>query len=336
MYRLIHILGAPDNNRLRVTYNKGEIQTLRVIMAGNNTLNLLLDPDRLKTIPVTIGGVHPPHMRTLPEGDVILNSICDPDTNTDALLQAKELFSASSLPVVNAPEGIFKTTREMSYRYLKEVPGLVVPKCLRLTPRHRAEVPLLLEKERLGYPYIFRSAGEHGGGGMALIKGEDDLHLLEQFAFDGSDFYAIEFVDFQSEDKLYRKTRYFVIEGEVYFRHHIITDDWKIHAESRYVLMDDQEELRMEEKALVTTPTTDIASQCLKMYEILGLDFFGIDCHRYEDGTMLIFEINTCMNTNYSSGSSERAQKYDYLQESADTIQKALNTMIIKKVATRS
>ena len=199
MYKILNTLSAPDRNRLLVINNNGDFGSLKVIMEGNNTLNLLVDPKKAEILTITLGGLEPIDI-TFPAGDILLNSICDPDTNKRALYQAKELFKQLSIPIINPPEETLKTTREQTYEQLNGIKGLHVPKAVRIAPTRLSDVPKMLKEEGIDYPYIFRSSGEHGGEGMALVRDENDLGTLEQFAFDGRSFYAIEFVDFQSDD----------------------------------------------------------------------------------------------------------------------------------------
>ena len=295
-------------------------------MEGNNTLNLFVDTQHVRLLTITLGGVNPAQI-TLPAADIILNSICDPDTNTKALMHAIEVLKASTIPVINPPQNIFRTTRDMSYKHLKGIKGVLMPKNIRITPRRISEVPLLLEKEGLEYPYIFRSAGEHGGSGMALVKDEKDLSLLEQFAFDGRDFYAIEFVDFCSDDGLYRKYRIVIIDGKVYPRHLIISKSWNIHSETRAELMDSDKKYKEEELEYLRHPHPALEQQCLEIYEAMGLDFLGIDCHINEKGEMLIFEVNTCMRIIVDN-------PIDYTRPFIDHIRSAFMEMLESRIST--
>ena len=325
MYTILNTVGPSDRNRLLVIYNDGDTKHLKVILEGNNTLNLLVDSTISQVTTITLGGMEPRNL-TLPEGDIILNSVCDADTNQKSLYHAIETFSKIDLPIINTPEQTLKTTREQTYLQLSNIPGLRVPKALRITPFCRADVPKILKEHTLDYPYIFRSAGEHGGDGMALIKGEDDLHLLEQFAFDSRPFYAIEFVDFQSDDGLYRKYRMVIIDGKVYPRHLIISKSWNIHSETRAELMDSDEKFKEEELAYLSAPHPAVTAQCSDIHEKLPLDFIGVDCHINDKGEMLIFEVNTCMRI-------VADDPIPYQKPYMDRIKEAFNHLIERKIS---
>lgn len=331
MLKVLHLVSTPDNNKLVVSKNDGNINKLNVTLQGNNTLSLLVQSNFAEIKTVTLGGSERKKIQ-LEETDIIINSICDPDTNQKALEQASEILDQVSTPVINSPREISKTTRDQTYDLLHNISGIKIPKTVRVAPRYLSEIPTMLEKKGITYPYIFRSSGDHGGAGMELIENENNLHKLESFAFDGRDFYAIEFVDFKSSDGYYRKARIMVVDGEAYVRHLIIADSWKVHAESRTVLMNDNASLRQEEESFVTHPPAYIKTLCKEMHDILKLDFFGMDCNIDADGSLLIFEINTCMNTSFSTNNNEAYEQFMYLSESAMKIKEAFKSLLFYRV----
>ena len=331
MLKILYVVSSPDSNMLLVAKNDGNINKLNVTLQGNNTLNLIVGSDFAQVTTITLGGLEPKKIK-LQDADIIINSICDPDTNKKGLDQALEILNNVSIPIINSPALMNQTTRDQTYNLLHHIPGIKIPKTVRITPRYLADIPMMLKEKGIIYPYIFRSAGNHGGQGMALVRNEDELHKLESFAFDGRDFFAIEFVDFRSEDGYYRKARIMVIDGEAYVRHLIISDSWKVHAESRAILMNDHAALRQEEEALVTNPPAYIKTFCKEMHKILKLDFFGIDCNIRVDDSLLIFEINTCMNTSFSTKNKEAYETYKYLVESSSKIKNAFKELLYRRV----
>jgi hypothetical protein len=294
MLNVFNLIGTSDGNRAKVVWNNGNPAQLQIVLEGTNSLVLLMNDANVNIIPVTFGGRHPKTV-TLGSADVIVNSVCDPDTNTKTLLQIEQSLSNSTIPVINPPELIFGTTREKIYERLGGVDGVRVPKTLRIAPRRLSEIPQMIADGGLAYPYIFRSAGEHGGGGMVLVESEKDLPALERFAFDGRDFYAIAFHDFRDNDGLYRKYRLVVIDGKLYPRHLIASSSWNIHTESRRELVSSDPALQNEEKAFHENPPAFLHETVAKIHEKLPLDFFGIDCHITPENELFIFELNTCM-----------------------------------------
>ncbi len=158
-----------------------------------------------------------------------------------------------------------------------------------------------------------------------LLEDRTQLPELEQFAFDGRDYYVTEFVDYRSADGLYRKSRLFVIDGKAYPRHQVLSRHWNIHAASREELMQNNPELQEEEKRFLGGPDKLILHRCQSIYEFLELEFFGIDCSINDQNELLIFEINACMKTLYS-------QKNTYLNSAQTSICEATTQMVEKRL----
>jgi glutathione synthase/RimK-type ligase-like ATP-grasp enzyme len=327
---ILNLIGAPDSHNARVVWNNGDPSRLKVTFSGSNTFISMLLPGEDTVATATFGSRQPGKV-TLPPADIIMNSICDPDTNAIALKEAGAALQRTTVPVINPPEKILATTRDSIYNLLRDIPGVRVPKTVRIAPLNAADVHRLAEANGLAYPFIFRSAGDHGGAGMILVENRDERQSLESFAFDGRDFYAIEFIDSRAEDMHYRKARIMVIGGKAYVRHLIISDSWMVHAKDRRSLMGSDEALRREEEAFVNHPPETIDEQCFNIYKALGLDVFGMDCYVDEAGTMLIFEVNACMNTSYGNRSSSDLEMYDYLTASSERIRKAFGALLIQK-----
>jgi glutathione synthase/RimK-type ligase-like ATP-grasp enzyme len=95
--------------------------------------------------------------------------------------------------------------------------------------------------------------------------------------------------------------------------------------------MNDHASLRQEEESFVTHPPAYIKTLCKEMHKILKLDFFGIDCNIGADDSMLIFEINTCMNTSFSTSSKEAYETYKYLVESSSKIKNAFKELLYRR-----
>jgi len=164
---------------------------------------------------------------------------------------------------------------------------------VRVRPQSRDEVLVLARTAGLDLPVLVREPGSHGGTKLLRLAADDGLQVLDQFAFDGREFYVTEFVDFRSPDGVYRKYRVVVIDGVPYARHLVAAMTWKIHAAARPELMDQPVYEREEEEFLRDFRAGDnpgfgaIAST-------LGLDFFGVDFAVDPTGDILVFEANAC------------------------------------------
>lgn len=299
--RVLHLIGLEDAGVLQVEFMSADPTKLRYACLGNVDLLGLIDQERVRIQTVMCGGL-PSEPVELVRPDVILNAICDPDTNDTALVAAEKIIEQLGCGVVNVPDRVRASTRDRIATLLADVPGLVVPPTIRLTPRYVSDVAAMIDDGTLRPPFLFRGAGSHGGIGLVLVEGPDELRVLERFAFDGRSFYATEFVDFRSEDGLYRKHRALVIGGELHRKHLIATDQWNIHAENRS-FMKDRPELQAEEEAWVEHGPLDPAPFAA-IHDLLGLDFFGVDFGVLPDGTLLIFEVNACARA-LQGGSTE-------------------------------
>ena len=155
-----------------------------------------------------------------------------------------------ALPAVNAPERVMQTTRDGVHRLLSAHAGVRMPATIRIRPRVRNDVTAMAGTAGLGRPFLVREPGSHGGTKLALLGAGDRLDVLDQFAFDGREYYVTEFVDFRSPDGIYRKYRVIVIDGVLYPRHLVAATTWNIHAAERAELMGDPAYQREEEEFL--------------------------------------------------------------------------------------
>jgi glutathione synthase/RimK-type ligase-like ATP-grasp enzyme len=299
--RVLHLIGLEDDGTLQVEFMSADPKKLRYACLGNVDLLGLIDNERFRVQTVMCGAL-PSDPVELARPDVILNAICDPDSNDAALKAADQIIGQVGCGVVNVPDQVRASTRDRISTLLADVAGLVVPPTARVTPTYVSDVAALVEDGTLSFPFLFREAGSHGGIGLVLVEGADDLRQLERYAFDGRSFYATGFVDFRSADGLYRKHRALVIGGQLHRKHLIATDQWNIHAENRS-FMKDRPELQAEEEAWVEHGPLDEAPFAA-IHDLVGLDFFGVDFGVLPDGRLLIFEVNACARA-LQAGQSE-------------------------------
>lgn len=265
--------------------------------------------------------------------DVIFNEISDPDSHPTALERCIKFIQTQGKPVINHPRKIMQTTRDAIARSLVDIPGLKMPRTIRLNPSSPADVAAAISESNLAFPLIFRQAGDHGGVSTNLLNhGSEIEQAMYSYPLDGRAFYATEFVDYASvADGLYRKYRLVVVGQQVFLRHMIISDQWLIHSNSRS-FMQDKIELQNEELQALKTFSTVIGPKIIKsigqITEKLKLDYFGIDCNINEDGEILAFEINANMNILINSEPSPNRW-----ESPIAAIKKALEQLIVRRAA---
>jgi len=248
-----------------------------------------------ETAQVTLPGPLP--KRSKP--DLIVNEISSPENQTTALQLCARICERFECPVVNDPRVVARTDRVGVVDALSGIPALTVPATIRCTPESPDELIELAARHRLGDAILVREAGQHGGRTLERIILPGDHQRLHRFAYDGRAFYVSTYVDYQSEDGLYRKFRFACVGNDVMVRHLLIGEHWMVHASARRA-MEGRPDLLAEEREVLRSFDTDvmprIAPTLRAIHAAIGLDYLGIDAHVDEDGRLLLFEANPNMN----------------------------------------
>lgn len=232
-----------------------------------------------------------------PAGKLLLNLISDADLNPKVLDVLERVLRDRSIQPLNHPARIRDTTRDRVAARLQGIPGLVVPRTLRLSTRNAKHASERVARSGLSFPGILRPVGTHGGHGARLVPDMDAMlaGLAEQ-----RECYLTEFHDFVSGDGYYRKYRCFFIGESMVFRHLIISDNWSVHAGDRKRLMLGTDWMMAEEAAIHALGIGHFsAAQVETMRRVrgaMGLDYFGLDFSILPGGTLLLFEANATMN----------------------------------------
>ena len=330
--RILHILGIDDSNRIEVLFWSPDLNRNIFNFAGNvHLLSLIQHPD-FKVNQIRVGGMKGEPLK-VPKADLIFNAICDPDINRKSLHAVLNIVNTLKVPVINHPERIMLTGRDHIYQLFHNLEGVLVPKTIRVQPRYLSEVVKLVDTGEIGFPFLIREAGSHGGTKREFIKSIDLIHELDKFALDGRDYYVTEFVKFLSPDGLYRKYRVIVIGGKPYPRHLIISPFWNVHAENRNELMDKYPECRKEEETFLKEFGQKNSNIFERFYEVLKLDYFGVDFSLAPDGKMIVFEINSCFRAiagKREAGVAEQHEQPHYAP-CIENIKKAVEELIIEK-----
>jgi hypothetical protein len=220
----------------------------------------------------------------------------DSEDCRDALRKIDAVAQRWPRPLLNPPRLVGNLDRDKLHRMLAGIEGLVIPRTL-AAARERlriaaqaAEVLSELDAE-LAFPLIVRPRGSHAGFGLAkLDSGAALTRYLERR--DEHEFFVSRFVDYASEDGLFRKYRVVFVEGRPFACHMAIADRWDIWYLNAG--MSESSAKRLEEETFMRTfdigfgrrHETALAS----LAERIGLDYFIIDCAETKEGSLLIFE----------------------------------------------
>ena len=278
--------------------NAGTISDGRPKYIGCTDLHLMFDKrEPVHKLPLDRHSLRQRRRPELHPYRVILNLITDPDQNPKTLENLKKLLRGYSGQVLNRPESVIRSTRDQVAKLLDGTPGLIAPKVVRVRNARPDLVAGAIERTGMRFPLIVRLAGTHTG---IIVRLFDDMDELRAAITQPGEHIVIEFVDFRSEDGLYRKYRAFFIGERIIFRHMLVSDTWNVHASDRTRFMADRPDLLAEEQALFEKGEDAFPAGAMQtlaaVRDRMPLDYFGMDFGILPDGHVVLFEANATMN----------------------------------------
>jgi glutathione synthase/RimK-type ligase-like ATP-grasp enzyme len=276
-------------------------------MGGNTPIDFLLEDSgiELQTLYVMPGiGLPEP----LPDHDVAIVIASDSEECRGALRIIDEAAARWPRPLLNAPQRVCNLDRDKLHRMLRGIEGLDIPATIAVTRRHLSEMAesnLSLSDiaAELAFPLIVRPRGSHAGVGLAKL---DDRAAVGRYLVERreQEFFVSRFVDYASEDGLFRKYRVVFVDGRPYACHMAIADRWDIWYLNAG--MSGNAAKRLEEAAFMQTFDIGFGRRhrtaLAAMAERVGLDYFTVDCAENKRGELLIFEAdNTAVVHNMDS-----------------------------------
>jgi glutathione synthase/RimK-type ligase-like ATP-grasp enzyme len=223
----------------------------------------------------------------------ILNHIADPDICSRALAAVAKIAAGSGRPCFNHPAAVARTSRDGVARLFSGIPGLTVPKTIRVAHRSPDRVRAAAGEAKLDYPILVRVVGSHGGKDRVRIDSPEAMDEIVQLQHEDRPLFLTEFYDFVSADGLYRKFRIVVVGDVIFVRHCVIGDHWSLHGHERVQGTDEEEELVFSTFQSEWAPS--LAPVFQEMANRLDLDYFGVDCNIDRDMNVVLFEANACM-----------------------------------------
>jgi glutathione synthase/RimK-type ligase-like ATP-grasp enzyme len=152
-----------------------------------------------------------------------------------------------------------------------------------------------VDKEQVdfrGEIFTIRPIDTHAGEGFVKITSQEQLtHYLEPFELTQK-FYVSQFIEYQSEDGLYRKYRIALIDSQVYICHLAISSDWIVHYFPSG--MEHSAEKRHEEAQAMEHFESRFALKHAQAFrqidQAMGLDYVILDCAEAPNGELVVFE----------------------------------------------
>ena len=264
-------------------------------MGSNTPIEFLLEESGIELLMLyVIPGVDLP--APLPDHDIAIVIASDSEDCRDALRKIDEAAARWPRPLLNPPELVCNLDRDKLHQLLRGIEGLVIPATVAVTRAQLTEVArsglsfadIAVELE---LPAIVRPRGSHAGVGLAKL---DDRAAVDRYLAERNeqDFFVSRFVNYASEDGLFRKYRVVFVDGRPYACHMAIADRWDIWYLNAG--MSDNAAKRLEEETFMRTFDFGFArhhqSALAALADRIGLDYFTIDCAETADGSLLIFE----------------------------------------------
>jgi hypothetical protein len=232
----------------------------------------------------------------LPDHDIAIVIASDSGDCRDALRKIDEAAARWPRPLLNPPELVCNLDRDKLHQLLRGIEGLVIPATVAVTRAQMADVArsglsFADIAAELELPVIVRPRGSHAGVGLAKL---DDRAAIDRYLAERNEqeFFVSRFVNYSSEDGLFRKYRVVFVDGRPYACHMAIADRWDIWYLNAG--MSDNAAKRLEEETFMRTFDFGFArrhqSALAGLADRIGLDYFTIDCAETTDGSLLIFE----------------------------------------------
>jgi len=236
------------------------------------------------------------HVRwDLRQYDLVINNVTDPDRNPKCLTVLSKLEREYGASFLNSPRYIAQIGRDHVAAIAASLPGLLVPKTLRLIKEDKVAMVHATEAVGFRWPGILRRAGEHGGTSSQIVRDAEEAAAKRN---PREQHYLTEFANFRSRDGLYRKVRFFVIGGEVIPRSMVIGKKWNLHRRDRSDILPGvnpaAEEKRLYDQ-FAEGRFSRIEGILLELASKLKLDYFGVDCALLSNERILLFEANPTM-----------------------------------------
>ncbi len=303
-------------------------------LGGNTPIDFLIEDADIELYTVYIvPGLPLPD--PLPLHDLAIVTVPDSVETREALAQIEQLVRIWPRPVVNPPCRIAGLDRDRLFDLIKAVNGVEIPATKKID---RATLSRFDDGERrpadiLGdgsFPLIVRPIGSHAGKGLEKLDDPSAVHRYLA-ARTEAEFFISRYVDYSSDDGQFRKYRIAFVDGRAYACHMAISNQWKIWYLNAN--MDANAAKRAEEAHFLTDFDLDFGARhrdaLAGIADVIGLDYFVIDCAETKSRRLLVFEADISMVVH----DMDSAATYPYKPPQMRKIFAAFTGMLMSKVS---
>ena len=293
---------------------RAKVLLLTTTESGNTPDRYLIPPSEYTRLLWFIEYATERQMADLPDYDLAFNAIGDEDLAGPTAANARRFAELCPKRLLNHPDRIARTRRDLAGSLLGGIEGLVVPRTVRIEAPELSGGDLRGAAKRVGLEgaFLVRPIGSHGGKGLLLVGGD----APDEPPPPAMAYYLTEFVDFRSADGLYRKYRTVFVDGQALPYHLAVSPKWMVHYESSG--MDEHPDRLAEEMVFLEDPAAalgaDAAAAVAAIGAAMGLDYAGVDFTLTPDGRVLLFEANATMLVHPEAQDSALAHKNPYIE----------------------
>ncbi len=230
----------------------------------------------------------------IPEHDVAFVAVCESDQNQNLLQHLSEVMRFWPKPFVNEPSRIAQLSRNRVSQCLVSAAGVAVSDAMRITRSQLRALGDPSDSFSIPFPVIARPLDSHAGHGLARI---DDCSQLERYLSkeNSLEFYVAPFVDYRSEDGMYRKYRIAILDGKPFAAHMAVSRRWMVHYLNADML--NSESNRQSEAEFMRSFDQEFGRKHKMAFasidQKIGLNYYSIDCAETRDGKLLVFELDS-------------------------------------------
>ncbi|MBV6625795.1 MAG: TauD/TfdA family dioxygenase [Rivularia sp. (in: Bacteria)] len=302
----------------------------KLLRGGHFSISNLVNDEDYNMVLLNVFENNVDNLKEFPKFDLMLNTIACPDSKQASLLATARFVDCyPDIPIINHPRQVLETSRIRNSLRLNTIPGVKFPKTEKVywSGKNLAEIIKTIFGWGFEFPFIVRKVGSQTGQSVALINNKQALREHFQNSPSNQEYYIIQFQDCQIRRNVYHKMRLFFIDGTLYPVANVFNNTWDIHSGDRYSVMYESQWMQTEERAFLGDTCGYLGcenfNRLYRIYDIIKLDFFGIDLTILPNGTIFIFELNAAMRHNF-----DHAGNFPYTRPYLEKVSDAFARMV--------